>query len=78
MLENEKIISVEAIAEYYQTSVNQLGRVLKKYDTTPLNLIKDIKKEIVQDLINKNIPLSTIAIRVGYREAYVKANFMNK
>lgn len=76
MLENEKIISVEAIAEYYQTSVNQLGRVLKKYDTTPLNLIKDIKKEIVQDLINKNVPLSTIAIRVGYREAYVKANFM--
>jgi len=78
MLENEKIISVEAIAEYYQTSVNQLGRVLKKHDTTPLNLIKEIKKEIVQDMIDKDIPLSKIAQRVGYREAYVKSNFIKK
>jgi AraC-like DNA-binding protein len=78
MLQNEQIISVEAIAEHYQTSVNQLGRVLKKYDTTPLNLIKEIKKEIVQDLLNKDIALAQIAHRVGYREAYVKANFIKK
>lgn len=78
MLQNEQIISVEAIAEYYQTSVNQLGRVLKKYDTTPLNLIKEIKREMVQGMIDKDIPLSQIALRVGYREAYVKSNFIKK
>ncbi|OYU54743.1 MAG: hypothetical protein CFE25_12090 [Chitinophagaceae bacterium BSSC1] len=78
MLQNEQIISVEAIAEYYQTSVNQLGRVLKKHDTTPLNLIKEIKKEMVLDMMDKDIPLSKIALRVGYREAYVKANFIKK
>jgi uncharacterized protein YneF (UPF0154 family) len=76
MLANEKIISVEAVAEYYKTSDNQLGRILKKYDTTPLALLKDIKKEIVLDMIDKEIPLSKIALRVGYREAFIKSNFL--
>ena len=76
MLANEKIISVEAVAEHYKTSDNQLGRILKKYDTTPLALLKEIKKEIVLDMIDKEIPLSKIALRVGYREAFIKSNFL--
>lgn len=76
MLANEKIISVEAVAEYYKTSDNQLGRILKKYNTTPLALLKDIKKDIVMDMIDKEIPLSKIAIRVGYRETFIKSNFL--
>lgn len=76
MVADEKIISVEAVADYYKTSVNQLGRILKKHDTTPLNLLKEIKRDIVLDMISKNIPLSQIALRVGYREAYIKSNFL--
>lgn len=76
MLADEKIISVEAVAEYYKTSDNQLGRILKKYDTTPLALLKDIKKDMVLDMIEKGVPLSKIALRVGYREAYIKSNFL--
>lgn len=40
--------------------------------------MKEIKKEMVQEMMDKDIPLSKIALRVGYREAYVKANFIKK
>lgn len=76
MLANEKIISVESVAEHFKTSVNQLGRILKKHNTTPLNLLKEIKKEIVLDMIEKDIALPKIALRVGYREAFIKSNFL--
>ncbi len=76
MLTNESIISVESVAEYFKTSVNQLGRILKKHNTTPLHLLQEIKKEMVLDMIEKDIDLPKIALRVGYRETYIKSNFL--
>lgn len=78
MLKNEQLISVESIAEYYQISRVHLNRVLKKHNKNTLELIKEIKKEIVLDLKSKQVPIEKIGQRVGYTSKYIKQNFLKK
>ncbi|RXK48744.1 helix-turn-helix transcriptional regulator [Aquirufa rosea] len=78
MLKNERLISVESIAEHYQISRVHLNRILKKYNKNTLDLIKEIKKEIVWDLKKKQVPLEKISQRVGYTTKYIKQHFLKK
>ncbi|MFL0161999.1 helix-turn-helix transcriptional regulator [Aquirufa salirivi] len=78
MLKNEHLISVESIAEYYQISRVHLNRVLKKHDKNTLELIKQIKQEIVLDLKSKQTPIEKISQRVGYTSKYIKQHFLKK
>lgn len=78
MLKNEQLISVESIAEYYQISRVHLNRVLKKHNKNTLELIKEIKKEIVLDLKSKQVPIEKIGQRVGYTSKYIKQHFLKK
>jgi transposase len=75
-LENPKIISVEAIAEYFETSTVQLNRVLKKYDTSGLAVLKSIKQDIVKEMIEQDKSLEEISKRVGYSINYIKRNLL--
>ena len=75
MLENENMVSVESIAAYFETSTVQLNRVLKKYNTSGLILLKDIKKDIIKEGVLKGMDLDMIATRVGYSVKYIKKNF---
>ena len=77
MLENENLISVEYVAEHFATSTVQLNRILKKYNTSGLNLLKDIKGEIVLSMLEKRASLEQISNRVGYSIAYIKRNYIN-
>jgi len=76
VLENPKIISVEAIAEYFETSTVQLNRVLKKYDTSGLAVLKSIKQDIVKEMIEQDKSLEEISKRVGYSINYIKRNLL--
>jgi hypothetical protein len=76
MLENENLISVESVAEHFATSTVQLNRILKKFNTSGLSLLKDIKGEIVLSMIEKRASLEQISNRVGYSSAYIKRNYL--
>lgn len=78
MLENENLISVEAIADYFKTSTVQLNRILKRHNTSGLNLLKEIKKEIVLSMLEKKSSLDQISQRVGYSGAYIKRNYLRE
>ena len=61
------MVSVEAIAEYFETSTVQLNRILKKYDTSGLAVLKTIKQDIVKEMITENKTLEEISKLVPVR-----------
>ncbi|MEY3920528.1 MAG: hypothetical protein RL634_289 [Bacteroidota bacterium] len=76
VLEHSTLISVEAIAEYFETSTVQLNRILKKYNTSGLAVLKSIKQDIVKDMIAQGKSLEEISKRVGYSINYIKRNLL--
>lgn len=77
IIENN-IISVEELAEKCSISKVHLTRILQKHQTTPLLVLKEAKKQIIQKLINQNKSLDEISIKVGYSIRFIKKNFINK
>ena len=76
VLNNPQLISVESIAEYFETSTVQLNRILKKYDTSGLLVLKSIKQDIVKDMMVQDKSLEEISKRVGYSINYIKRNLL--
>jgi AraC-like DNA-binding protein len=76
VLNNSRILSVEHLAEHFNTSVVQLNRHLKKEGLTGLILLKSIKKEIALEMLKDGNSLEQISKRVGYSIRYVKTNFL--
>lgn len=76
VLDQPEIISVEAVAEYFETSTVQLNRILKKYNTSGLILLKAIKQDIVRDMLAQEKSLEEISKRVGYSINYIKRNLL--
>jgi len=76
VLDNPSIISVESVAEYFETSTVQLNRILKKYNTSGLILLKAIKQDIVRDMLAQEKPMEEISKRVGYSINYIKRNLL--
>jgi AraC-like DNA-binding protein len=76
VLDQPGIISVEAVAEYFETSTVQLNRILKKYNTSGLMLLKAIKQDIVRDMLAQEKSMEEISKRVGYSVNYIKRNLL--
>jgi hypothetical protein len=76
MLENDYLISVESVAEYFSTSTVQINRILKKHNTSGLKLLKHVKGEIVIAMIENKASIEQISVRVGYSIAYLKRNYL--
>ena len=76
MLANDHLISVESVAEHFSTSTVQINRILKKHKTSGLKLLKEIKGEIVIDMIENKASIEQISSRVGYSIAYIKRNYI--
>jgi AraC-like DNA-binding protein len=76
VLDNPSIISVESVAEYFETSTVQLNRILKKYNTSGLILLKAIKQDIVRDMLAQEKSMEEISKRVGYSINYIKRNLL--
>jgi hypothetical protein len=76
VLENPTLVSVESIADYFETSTVQLNRILKKYNTSGLAVLKSIKQDIVKEMIAQQKSMEEISRRVGYSTAYIKRNLL--
>jgi len=73
---NPNIKSVVDIANELNVSTSTLRRTLAKENTNPLDILKDVKKEICFELIENRENLSTISKRTGYSVRYIKENFL--
>lgn len=76
IINDPKILSVDQIAELFNISTVQLNRILKKYDTTGLELLRNIKRGIVKQMFQENKSLEEISARVGYSGKYIRKNFL--
>lgn len=74
---NEKVISVQSLAEVLDTSVVQLNRKLKPFGTTPLIAMQETKKKIAREMYEAGEPMENIARRTGYSPRYVREHFLN-
>ena len=73
---DESILSVSDIASYYNTSVTQLNRKLKKENTKALALLKEIKSDVAKEMLKKGKSLDDIAKRTGYTKRYVREKLL--
>lgn len=71
-----EILSVGQLAEFFDTSVVQLNRNLKREGLTALVLLKSIMKEVALEMHSKGSSPDDISKRVGYSVRYIKANFL--
>ena len=76
MAANPNIISAEMLAEYFNTSVVQINRHLKKENTTSLKVMKEFKRETAIEMRNAGKSIEDIAKRTGYAPRYIKENFL--
>jgi AraC-like DNA-binding protein len=73
-IRTNQLLSVEALAEHYGTNTVQLNRQFKSYNTTPGKFLKKVRMKMARDMMDKNIPLDDIALKVGYSAYFLKKN----
>ena len=73
---NKSILSVQHIADNYDTTVTQLNRVLKKENTIALTLLKSVKKNIAIEMYEEGKSLEEISKRVGYSIRFVREKLL--
>jgi DNA-binding CsgD family transcriptional regulator len=54
----------------------QLNRILKKYNTSGLAVLKSIKQDIVKEMMSQQKSMEEISKRVGYSIGYIKRNLL--
>ena len=69
---NERIMTVESLAEYYRTNSVQLNRILKSYNTTPGKILRETKLKHARELMKMNTPMYEISQKVGYSAVFLK------
>ncbi|TXG34838.1 hypothetical protein [Seonamhaeicola maritimus] len=72
----KSILSVQDIADYYDTSITQLNRLLKKENTIALSLLKSVKKNIANEMYEDGKSLEEISKRVGYSIRFVREKLL--
>ena len=73
---NKSILSVQHIADNYDTTNTQLNRVLKKENTIALTLLKSVKKNIAIEMYKEGKSLEEISKRVGYSIRFVSEKLL--
>lgn len=70
----QDIMTVDGLAEYYQTNTVQLNRLFKKFDTTPGKFLKTVKMKLAKDLVKNGESMEKIVEKTGYTAQYIKKN----
>ena len=73
---DKSILSVQDIADNYDTSITQLNRLLKKENTIALTLLKSVKKDIAIEMYEEGKSLDEISKRVGYSIRFVREKLL--
>jgi AraC-like DNA-binding protein len=70
---NQRIMTVENLAEFYGTNSVQLNRILKSFNTTPGKILRQTKLKHARELLKNNVPLHEISQKVGYSAVFLKS-----
>jgi AraC-like DNA-binding protein len=68
-----RIMTVDGLAEFYETNSVQLNRILKSFNTTPGKILRQTKLKHARELVKNNVPLHEISQKVGYSAAFLKS-----
>jgi AraC-like DNA-binding protein len=71
-IRNYGIMTVEALAEHYQTNTVQLNRQFKGFGTTPGRFMKKVKLDYARELLRQHTPIEEVALKVGYSPMYIR------
>lgn len=66
------IMTVDGLAEFYQTNTVQLNRQFKAFNTTPGRFMKTVKINYARELLKNKVPLEEVVSKVGYSAVYIK------
>jgi AraC-like DNA-binding protein len=66
------IMTVEALAEHYQTNTVQLNRQFKAFGTTPGRFMKQVKLNYARELLQQKVPIDEVALKVGYSPQFIR------
>jgi len=69
----QRIMTVESLAEFYETNSVQLNRILKSFNTTPGKILRQSKLKHARTLMKNNVPLHEISQQVGYSAVYLRS-----
>jgi AraC-like DNA-binding protein len=65
-------MTVEGLAEFYQTNTVQLNRQFKVFETTPGKFMKTVKLNYARELLKNKVPLEEVVAKVGYSASFIK------
>jgi AraC-like DNA-binding protein len=71
-IRNNKLMTVDGLAEYYKTNPVQLNRLFKNFETTPGKFMKKVKLNFARELLKNGVAMEDVVIRVGYSASYLK------
>jgi len=70
---NQRIMTVESLAEFYGTNSVQLNRILKSFNTTPGKILRQAKLKHAKELMKMNTPIHEISQKVGYSAVFLRS-----
>jgi AraC-like DNA-binding protein len=73
---NEDIVSVEILVQKLKISKSHLTKILAKHNSSPLLILKEVKKEKAVEMFNQGLEIEKIAKNIGYSTKYIKTNFL--
>jgi AraC-like DNA-binding protein len=71
-IRTNNIMTVESLAEFYQTNTVQLNRQFKTFDTTPGKFMKTVKINYARELLKNKVPMDEVVNKVGYSASYIR------
>jgi AraC-like DNA-binding protein len=76
-IRTHNIMTVEALAEHYQTNTVQLNRQFKTFDTTPGKFMKAVKLGYARELLAQKTPMEEVVQKTGYSAAFIRKELKN-
>jgi AraC-like DNA-binding protein len=71
-IRTHNIMTVEGLAEFYQTNTVQLNRQFKVFETTPGKFMKTVKLNYARELLKNKVPMEEVVAKVGYSASFIK------
>lgn len=71
-IRTHNIMTVEGLAEFYQTNTVQLNRQFKTFDTTPGKFMKTVKINYARELLKNKVPMEEVVSKLGYSASFIR------
>jgi AraC-like DNA-binding protein len=71
-IRTHNIMTVEGLAEFYQTNTVQLNRQFKTFDTTPGKFMKTVKINYARELLKNKVPMEEVVTKLGYSASFIR------